>query len=199
LRYWVFGTLIESARTVAEAPGRDVGNMRFVKPLDETRDGARSPASATSRSKETPSWAVRDSGVGELLASQGVQLPLHISAYPTLHRTWLTDTCLASAASTRRARREYRGLVALHTQERISFGARRLIRPTLRRYSLNASLICSAAKDCALFRRRQDRGATEEIMRHTLVLLARDLTFACFKAPPACPIAPQRVICALRW
>src|SRR5258706_15116025 len=43
-------------------------------------------------------------------------------------------------------------------------------------------------------RRRQDRGGTEEIMRHTLVLLARDLDLRLFQCLlQHCPIAPQRV------
>jgi len=161
--------------------------MRFVKPLDEKLVMALAARiGPSSRSKRTIMGGA-GSGVGELLASQGVQLPLpRISAYPTASSNMVHDTCLASAGLAPRARREYRGLVACILRS----GFVRCAAPDIGDPSslfLKRILDLLSGERLRTLRRRQDRGGTEEIMRHTSYSLRVTLTFACSKPPPALP------------
>jgi 1-deoxy-D-xylulose-5-phosphate synthase len=117
-----FGTLVESARNVAERLDATLVNMRFVKPLDEKLVmalAARHRAIITIEENAIIGGA--GSGVGELLASHGVQLPLlHIGIPDRFIEHGSRDTCLAAAGL------DHAGLTssveqwwALHTQERI--------------------------------------------------------------------------------
>jgi 1-deoxy-D-xylulose-5-phosphate synthase len=117
-----FGTLVESARSVAERLDATLVNMRFVKPLDEKLVislAARHRAIITIEENAIIGGA--GSGVGELLASHGVQLPLlHIGIPDRFIEHGSRDTCLAAAGL------DHAGLTAsverwwaLHTQERI--------------------------------------------------------------------------------
>jgi 1-deoxy-D-xylulose-5-phosphate synthase len=118
----VFGTLLESARKIAERLDATLVNMRFVKPLDERLVmslAARHQAIVTIEENAVIGGA--GSGVGELLASHGVQLPLlHIGIPDRFIEHGSRDTCLAAAGL------DHAGLTAsveqwwaLHTQERI--------------------------------------------------------------------------------
>ncbi len=73
----VFGTLLTSAQAIAERLDATLVNMRFVKPLDEdlvVALAARHRALVTIEENATQGGA--GSAVGELLASEGLQLPL---------------------------------------------------------------------------------------------------------------------------
>jgi 1-deoxy-D-xylulose-5-phosphate synthase len=73
----VFGTLLASAQTIAERLDATLVNMRFVKPLDEdlvVSLAQRHRAFVTIEENATQGGA--GSAVGELLASEGLQLPL---------------------------------------------------------------------------------------------------------------------------
>jgi 1-deoxy-D-xylulose-5-phosphate synthase len=118
----VFGTLLESARKIAERLDATLVNMRFVKPLDERLVmslAARHQAIITI--EENAIMGGAGSGVGELLATEGVQLPLlHIGIPDRFIEHGSRDTCLAAAGL------DPAGLGtsieqwwALHTQERI--------------------------------------------------------------------------------
>jgi 1-deoxy-D-xylulose-5-phosphate synthase len=95
----VFGTLLESARKIAERLDATLVNMRFVKPLDEKLIlslAARHRAIITIEENAVIGGA--GAGVGELLAAQGVQLPLlqiGIPDHSIEHGS--RDTCLAAA------------------------------------------------------------------------------------------------------
>jgi 1-deoxy-D-xylulose-5-phosphate synthase len=95
----VFGTLLESARKIAESLDATLVNMRFVKPLDEKlvmNIAGRHRAIITIEENAIIGGA--GSGVGELLASQGVQLPLlHIGIPDRFVEHGSRDTCLAAA------------------------------------------------------------------------------------------------------
>jgi 1-deoxy-D-xylulose-5-phosphate synthase len=94
-----FGTLVESARSVAERLDATLVNMRFVKPLDERLVmslAARHRAIITI--EENAIMGGAGSAVGELLVSQGVQLPLfHIGIPDRFIEHGSRDTCLAAA------------------------------------------------------------------------------------------------------
>jgi 1-deoxy-D-xylulose-5-phosphate synthase len=95
----VFGTLLESARKIAERLDATLVNMRFVKPLDEKLVlalAARHRAIITIEENAVIGGA--GAGVGELLASNGVQLPLlHIGIPDRFIEHGSRDTCLAAA------------------------------------------------------------------------------------------------------
>jgi len=95
----VFGTLLESARKIAERLDATLVNMRFVKPLDETlvmSIAARHRAIITVEENAVMGGA--GSAVGELFASEGVQLPLHHIGIPDRFiEHGSRDTCLAAA------------------------------------------------------------------------------------------------------
>ena len=94
-----FGTLVESARKIAERLDATLVNMRFVKPLDEKlviSVAARHRAIITIEENVVMGGA--GSGVGELLAAHGVQLPLlHIGIPDRFVEHGSRDTCLAAA------------------------------------------------------------------------------------------------------
>src|SRR6266481_5192737 len=122
LAIFAFGTLVESARNVAERLDATLVNMRFVKPLDEKLVmslAARHRAIITIEENAIIGGA--GSGVGELLASHGVQLPLHHIGIPDRFiEHGSRDTCLASAGLDHAGlTANVEGWWALHTQERI--------------------------------------------------------------------------------
>jgi 1-deoxy-D-xylulose-5-phosphate synthase len=94
-----FGTLVESARKVADSLDATLVNMRFVKPLDEKTVmalAARHRAFVTIEENSIIGGA--GSGVGELLASHGVQMPmLQIGIPDRFIEHGSRDTCLAAA------------------------------------------------------------------------------------------------------
>jgi 1-deoxy-D-xylulose-5-phosphate synthase len=94
-----FGALVDSARKIAERLDATLVNMRFVKPLDEklvlTLAG-RHRAIVTIEENAIIGGA--GAGVGELLAAQGVQLPLlHIGIPDRFIEHGSRETCLAAA------------------------------------------------------------------------------------------------------
>jgi 1-deoxy-D-xylulose-5-phosphate synthase len=95
----VFGTLLESARKIAENLDATLVNMRFVKPLDEklvVSIAARHRALITIEENAVMGGA--GSAVGELLACEGVQMPLHHIGIPDRFiEHGSRDTCLAAA------------------------------------------------------------------------------------------------------
>jgi 1-deoxy-D-xylulose-5-phosphate synthase len=116
----VFGTLLESVRSIAERLDATLVNMRFVKPLDEKLVltlAARHRAIITVEENVVLGGA--GSSVGELLAARGVQLPLlHIGIPDRFIEHGSRETCLAAAGL------DHAGLTAsieqwwaLHTQE----------------------------------------------------------------------------------
>jgi 1-deoxy-D-xylulose-5-phosphate synthase len=95
----VFGTLLESARKIAERLDATLVNMRFVKPLDEAlvvNVAARHRAIITIEENAVMGGA--GSAVGEALAAAGVQVPmLHIGIPDRFIEHGSRDTCLAAA------------------------------------------------------------------------------------------------------
>jgi 1-deoxy-D-xylulose-5-phosphate synthase len=95
----VFGTLLESARKIAERLDATLVNMRFVKPLDEklvTTVAARHRAIITIEENAVIGGA--GSGVGELLAAHGIQIPmLQLGIPDRFIEHGSRDTCLAAA------------------------------------------------------------------------------------------------------
>ena len=117
-----FGALVESARKIAERLDATLVNMRFVKPLDEKlimSVAARHRAIVTIEENAIIGGA--GAGVGELLAAQGLQLPLlHIGIPDRFIEHGSRETCLAAAGL------DLAGLAAsvdswwnLQTQERV--------------------------------------------------------------------------------
>jgi 1-deoxy-D-xylulose-5-phosphate synthase len=95
----VFGTLLESARKIADRLDATLVNMRYVKPLDETLviDLA-SRHRAVVTIEENAVMGGAGSAVGEVLAAAGAQLPLlHIGIPDKFIEHGSRDTCLAAA------------------------------------------------------------------------------------------------------
>ncbi len=96
----VFGTLLESARKIAERLDATLVNMRFVKPLDEAlimSVAARHRALVTIEENAVMGGA--GSAVGEALVAAGIHLPLlHIGIPDKFIEHGSRDTCLAAAA-----------------------------------------------------------------------------------------------------
>jgi 1-deoxy-D-xylulose-5-phosphate synthase len=94
-----FGALVESARKIAERLDATLVNMRFIKPLDEklvTSLAARHQALITIEENAVMGGA--GSAVGELLALNGVQIPLlHLGIPDRFIEHGSRDTCLAAA------------------------------------------------------------------------------------------------------
>src|SRR5271163_4054149 len=94
-----FGALVESARKIAERLDATLVNMRFIKPLDEklvTALAARHRAIVTIEENAIIGGA--GSGIGELLAANGLQLPLlHIGIPDRFIEHGSRDTCLKAA------------------------------------------------------------------------------------------------------
>jgi 1-deoxy-D-xylulose-5-phosphate synthase len=95
----VFGTLLESARKIAERLDATLVNMRFVKPLDQNlvmSIAGRHRAIVTIEENAVMGGA--GSAVGELFASEGAQLPLHHIGIPDRFiEHGSRETCLAAA------------------------------------------------------------------------------------------------------
>jgi 1-deoxy-D-xylulose-5-phosphate synthase len=94
-----FGALVEPARKIAERLDATLVNMRFVKPLDEeliVGIAARHRAIVTIEENAIIGGA--GSGVGEVLAANGVQLPtLHLGIPDRFIEHGTRDTCLKAA------------------------------------------------------------------------------------------------------
>jgi 1-deoxy-D-xylulose-5-phosphate synthase len=118
----VFGTLLESARKIAERLDATLVNMRFVKPLDENlviSIAARHRAIVTIEENAVMGGA--GSAVGELLAAEGVQLPLHHIGIPDRFiEHGSRDTCLAAAGlDLAGLTADVEGWWTNHTQEKV--------------------------------------------------------------------------------
>ncbi len=94
-----FGALLASAQQIAERLDATLVNMRFIKPLDEDLVlalAARHRAFVTIEENATQGGA--GSAVGELLASEGVQIPLLQLGIPDRFiEHGSRDSCLAAA------------------------------------------------------------------------------------------------------
>jgi 1-deoxy-D-xylulose-5-phosphate synthase len=94
-----FGPLVESALRVAERLDATVVNMRFVKPLDENlvlKIAARHRALITLEENVVAGGA--GSAIGELLASEGIAMPLmHIGIPDRFIEHGSREECLAAA------------------------------------------------------------------------------------------------------
>jgi 1-deoxy-D-xylulose-5-phosphate synthase len=94
-----FGALVDSAQTIAERLDATLVNMRFIKPLDEdlvTAVAARHRAIVTIEENATIGGA--GSGVCELLAAEGLQLPLLQLGIPDRFiEHGSRETCLVAA------------------------------------------------------------------------------------------------------
>jgi 1-deoxy-D-xylulose-5-phosphate synthase len=95
----VFGALLASAQQIAERLDATLVNMRFIKPLDEdlvVTLAARHRAFVTIEENATQGGA--GSAVGELLASDGVQIPLLQLGIPDRFiEHGSRESCLAAA------------------------------------------------------------------------------------------------------
>ena len=95
----VFGTLLESAQKIAERLDATLVNMRFIKPLDEDLViplAARHRAIVTIEENATVGGA--GSAIGELLTSEGLQVPLLQLGIPDRFiEHGSRDSCLAAA------------------------------------------------------------------------------------------------------
>jgi 1-deoxy-D-xylulose-5-phosphate synthase len=94
-----FGALVDSAQKIAERLDATLVNMRFVKPLDEKMVlGVAERHQAVITIEENAIMGGAGSGVGELLAGAGVQLPLlHIGIPDKFIEHGTRDTCLSRA------------------------------------------------------------------------------------------------------
>jgi 1-deoxy-D-xylulose-5-phosphate synthase len=94
-----FGALVESARKIAERLDATLVNMRFVKPLDEKLVLAvASRHRAIITIEENAIIGGAGAGVGELLAAEGVQVPLlHLGIPDRFIEHGSRETCLAAA------------------------------------------------------------------------------------------------------
>jgi len=94
-----FGALVEPARKIAERLDATLVNMRFVKPLDEEliiEIAARHRAIVTI--EENAIMGGAGSGIGEVLAANGLLLPiLHIGIPDRFIEHGTRETCLAEA------------------------------------------------------------------------------------------------------
>ena len=94
-----FGPLVESAQKIADRLDATVVNMRFIKPLDEElvlKIAERHRAIVTLEENVTAGGA--GSAIGELLAAEGVAMPLmHIGIPDRFIEHGSRDECLAAA------------------------------------------------------------------------------------------------------
>ena len=94
-----FGPLVDSAEQIAERLDATVVNMRFIKPLDEElvlQMAARHQAIVTLEENVTAGGA--GSAIGELLAAEGVAMPLmHIGIPDRFVEHGSREDCLAAA------------------------------------------------------------------------------------------------------
>ena len=94
-----FGALVESARKIAERLDATLVNMRFIKPLDqELLIGIAGRHRAIVTIEENAVMGGAGSGVSEVLAAHGLQLPvLHLGIPDRFIEHGTRDTCLAAA------------------------------------------------------------------------------------------------------
>ena len=94
-----FGALVDSARKIAERLDATLVNMRFVKPLDQDLIlGVAARHRALVTIEENAIMGGAGSGVGELLAAHGLQVPLlHLGIPDRYIEHGSRDTCLAAA------------------------------------------------------------------------------------------------------
>ena len=94
-----FGALVDSAQKIAERLDATLVNMRFVKPLDEKMVMAIAERHrAIITIEENAVMGGAGAGVGELLTTAGVQLPLfHIGIPDLFIEHGSRDTCLSRA------------------------------------------------------------------------------------------------------
>jgi 1-deoxy-D-xylulose-5-phosphate synthase len=95
----VFGTLLDSARKIAERLDATLVNMRFVKPLDAALvESVAERHRAIVTVEENAVMGGAGSAVAEALAAAGIQVPmLHIGIPDRFIEHGSRDTCLASA------------------------------------------------------------------------------------------------------
>lgn len=95
----VFGTLLESARKIAERLDATLVNMRFVKPLDEALViGIAARHRAIVTVEENAIMGGAGSAVGEALTAAGVRIALlHLGIPDKFIEHGSRDTCLAAA------------------------------------------------------------------------------------------------------
>jgi 1-deoxy-D-xylulose-5-phosphate synthase len=95
----VFGTLLESARKIAERLDATLVNMRFVKPLDATLvESVADRHRAIVTVEENAVMGGAGSAVAEALAAAGIQVPmLHLGIPDRFIEHGSRDTCLAAA------------------------------------------------------------------------------------------------------
>jgi 1-deoxy-D-xylulose-5-phosphate synthase len=95
----VFGTLLDSAQKIAERLDATLVNMRFIKPLDEDLVIAMaSRHRAIVTLEENAAIGGAGSAVGELLASEGVLIPLlHLGIPDRFIEHGSRDSCLVAA------------------------------------------------------------------------------------------------------
>jgi 1-deoxy-D-xylulose-5-phosphate synthase len=95
----VFGTLLDSARRIAERLDATLVNMRFIKPIDQeliVEVASRHRAFVTLEENAVMGGA--GSAVSEVLAAHGVSLPvLHLGIPDRFIEHGSRDTCLAAA------------------------------------------------------------------------------------------------------
>ena len=94
-----FGALVESARKIAERLDATLVNMRFIKPLDlELVLGIAARHRALVTVEENAILGGAGSGVSEMLADHGVQVPmLHLGIPDRFIEHGSRDSCLAAA------------------------------------------------------------------------------------------------------
>jgi len=95
----VFGTLLESARKIAERLDATLVNMRFVKPLDSALvESVADRHQALVTVEENAVMGGAGSAVAETLAAAGIQVPiLHLGIPDRFIEHGSRDTCLAAA------------------------------------------------------------------------------------------------------
>jgi 1-deoxy-D-xylulose-5-phosphate synthase len=95
----VFGTLLESARKIAERLDATLVNMRFVKPLDTAMvENVAERHSAIVTVEENAVMGGAGSAIAEALAAAGIQIPLLQLGIPDQFiEHGSRDTCLAAA------------------------------------------------------------------------------------------------------
>ena len=95
----VFGTLLESARKIAERLDATLVNMRFVKPLDSALvESVADRHQALVTVEENAVMGGAGSAVAETLAAAGIQVPmLHLGVPDRFIEHGSRDTCLAAA------------------------------------------------------------------------------------------------------
>src|SRR4029078_7490832 len=94
-----FGPLVESAQKIGERLDATVVNMRFVKPLDEELvPQLSSPHTALITLEENVTAGGAGSAIGELLAAEGVAMPLmHIGIPDRFIEHGSREDCLVAA------------------------------------------------------------------------------------------------------